>query len=86
MLKFFLTIRNHYLGDQIIEMGRASMTHKIKVTLSLHLINHHAINMCVKKWRHSSIHSQPQYKVKVNYQLHAPAILLQGKEPSICTG
>jgi hypothetical protein len=50
---------------------------KAKVKLSLCLIKHLTMNMCMGEWRHSSTSA-----INPGSQLHAPAALPLGKEPS----
>jgi hypothetical protein len=38
------------------------------------------------EWRHSSTHSKPRHYMDVRSQLHGPAALLSGKQPSISIG
>jgi hypothetical protein len=53
---------------------------KLKVELSLCLTKHHILKTYLGEWRYSSTHSRPRLKMEVSVELHAPAVLLSGKE------
>jgi hypothetical protein len=55
------------------------------MNFSLRLTKYHAMKT-YGWWRFSSTHSEPRHLMEVSGQLHAPAALLQRKEPPVPIG